>query len=298
MPLRSTLLSFLACCPRDVRSFHRTAPSLIRRNGIVRRDQRSFPGQHPKRMQGTRNHKRAQLQEDEVHEPITDPVQSARSAGLRYVSDRQPGIHRRRSRGGFRYVDPDGAPVRDAATLSRIKSLVIPPAWTDVWITKYENGHLQASGRDARGRKQSRYHSRWREVRDETKYERITHFAEVLPTIRRQLEHDLALPGLPRKKVLATIVSLMEVTHIRVGNAEYARENHSYGLTTMRTRHVEVSGADVTFTFQGKSRAIIRLIFTIAGWLRSSSVAPICPDTSSFNIWTRMGTGTRLTPRT
>ena len=198
--------------------------------------------------------KRAELQIDEVHEPISDPVASARHAGLRYVSDRQPGILRKRSRGGFRYVDPEGAPVRDAATLKRIRSLVIPPAWTDVWITKHENGHLQASGRDARGRKQSRYHPRWREVRDETKYERITHFAEVLPTIRRQIEQDLALPGLPRPKVLATIVSLMEVTHIRVGNAEYARENQSYGLTTMRTRHVEVSGANVTFTFQGKSR--------------------------------------------
>lgn len=182
------------------------------------------------------------------------PADFARAAGLRYVSDHRPGIARRKFRDSFRYTQADGSPVRDTETLARIKSLVIPPAWTNVWICKEANGHLQATGRDARGRKQSRYHPRWREVRDENKYERMTHFAEALPGIRECVHHDLGLPGLPRLKVLATIVSLMETTHIRVGNEEYARENKSYGLTTMRNKHVEVHGAEVTFSFQGKSR--------------------------------------------
>ena len=183
-----------------------------------------------------------------------DPAESAREAGLRYVNDTQPGIHRKPVKTGFRYTAADGKPVRDAETLGRIKALVIPPAWTDVWICANPKGHLQATGRDARGRKQSRYHTHWREIRDETKYERMTHFAAALPLIRERLQHDLALPGLPREKVLATLVRLMETTLIRVGNEEYARENHSYGLTTMRNRHVEVHGSEITFTFQGKSR--------------------------------------------
>lgn len=187
-------------------------------------------------------------------EPILDPAESAKAAGLRYVSDIRPGIRRKRWGRSFRYADPDGKTLRDPAALARIKSLVIPPAWTDVWICPHPNGHLQATGRDARGRKQSRYHARWREVRDETKYERMTLFADVLPAIREHVEHDLTLPGLPCEKVLAAIVSLMEATLIRVGNAEYARENKSYGLTTMRNRHVEVNGSNITFTFQGKSR--------------------------------------------
>ena len=187
-------------------------------------------------------------------EPILDPAAAARAAGLRYVTDARPGIHRKRSGTAFRYVDPHGKPVRDPDTLARIKSLVIPPAWNDVWICAHANGHLQATGRDARGRKQSRYHPHWREVRDETKYERMTLFGQTLPRIREQVNHDLALPGLSREKVLATIVRLMETTLIRVGNAEYARDNHSYGLTTMRNKHVEVEGSHVTFTFQGKSR--------------------------------------------
>ena len=187
-------------------------------------------------------------------EPKVDPRDSARAAGLRYTNDRKPGIARRKSGKNFRYTDPDNKPVRDAETLARIKSLVIPPAWTDVWISAHANGHLQATGRDARGRKQSRYHPKWREVRDETKYERMSHFAEALPTIRERVHHDLGLPGLPRLKVLATIISLMEATLIRVGNEEYARENKSYGLTTMQHQHVEVHGSEITFTFQGKSR--------------------------------------------
>ncbi len=186
-------------------------------------------------------------------EIVTDPVQSAKEAGLRYVSDTKPGIQRKRAGKGFRYIGVDGRPVRDRETLARIKSLVIPPAWKDVWICPEPKGHLQATGRDAKGRKQSRYHPRWREVRDETKYERMLLFGAALPRIREWVEHDLGLPGLPRRKILATIVRLMEVTLIRVGNTEYARENHSYGLTTMRGRHVQVDGSTITFKFQGKS---------------------------------------------
>ncbi len=187
-------------------------------------------------------------------ETLLDPVESAKAAGLRYVTDARPGITRKRHGKSFSYIAPDGKVVRDKDTLARIRSLVIPPAWTVVWICPIFNGHLQATGRDARGRKQSRYHPRWREVRDETKYERMSLFAEALPAIRERVDNDLALPGLPREKILATIVSLMESTLIRVGNESYARENKSFGLTTMRNRHVEVNGSKITFSFQGKSR--------------------------------------------
>jgi DNA topoisomerase-1 len=183
---------------------------------------------------------------------VSDPVQSAKEAGLRYVTDAKPGIRRKRQGKGFRYIGPDSAPIRDHETLARIKSLVIPPAWTDVWICADPRGHLQATGRDAKGRKQSRYHPRWREVRDETKYERMVLFGAVLPAIRQQVENDLAAPGVTRRKVLATVVRLLETTFIRVGNTEYARENHSYGLTTMRNKHVEVNGSTIQFRFQGK----------------------------------------------
>ena len=182
-----------------------------------------------------------------------DPQDSARAAGLRYVTDAAPGIRRLRHGKTFLYTSPDGKALRDPETLGRIRSLVIPPAWQRVWIAPHENAHLQATGRDARGRKQSRYHPRWRQVRDETKYERMKLFASVLPSIRERVEADLALPGMPREKVLATIVRLMETTYIRVGNAEYARENQSYGLTTMRNKHVAVHGAKVQFLFRGKS---------------------------------------------
>jgi DNA topoisomerase-1 len=187
-------------------------------------------------------------------EIAVDPAESAKAAGLRYVFDEKPGIQRKRWRSGFRYIDADGAAVRDRETLCRIKSLVIPPAWTDVWICANPKGHLQATGRDARGRKQSRYHPRWREVRDETKYERMMVFGAALPMIRERVERDLGRPGLPREKILATIVRLMEMTLIRVGNVEYARENKSYGLTTMRGKHVSVEGTTITFKFRGKSR--------------------------------------------
>ena len=186
-------------------------------------------------------------------EIITDPKESAREAGLRYVSDAEPGIRRRRAGRSFRYTTATGEPMREAETLRRIRSLAIPPAWRDVWICPTANGHVQATGRDAKGRKQSRYHPRWREIRDETKYERMLLFGACLPKIRERVERDLAEPGLSRRKVLATVVRLMETTLIRVGNAEYARENHSYGLTTMRNKHVQVDGSTVIFKFQGKS---------------------------------------------
>ena len=194
-----------------------------------------------------------QLRVDPLAEP-PDPKESAQAAGLRYVTDAKPGIRRIRCGKGFRYTAPGGATIHDEETLGRIRALVIPPAWTGVWVCTIANGHLQATGRDARGRKQSRYHPRWREVRDETKYGRMVQFAQALPQIRERVKKDLALPGLPREKVLATIVSLMEQTHIRVGNQEYAKENGSYGLTTLRNKHVEVNGSQVTFSFQGKSK--------------------------------------------
>jgi DNA topoisomerase-1 len=181
------------------------------------------------------------------------PQESARAAGLRYVSDAKAGIQRKKTGVSFRYVGADSKTVKDADTLARIKSLVIPPAWTEVWISPVANGHLQATGRDAKGRKQSRYHPRWRETRDETKYERMMQFGAALPGIRAQVEEDLSQPALPRRKVLAALVRLMETTFIRVGNEEYARKNGSYGLTTMKNRHAEVKGASVTFKFKGKS---------------------------------------------
>jgi DNA topoisomerase-1 len=176
----------------------------------------------------------------------------------------------------------EGETVRDKDTLARIKSLVIPPAWTGVWICPNPKGHLQATGRDARGRKQSRYHPRWREVRDETKYERMMIFGVALPTIRERVEQDLGMPGLPRPKVLATIVRLMEVTLIRVGNEEYARQNHSYGLTTMRNKHVEVDGSTVTFHFQGKSRVQHTIDITDR---RLARIVQRCQDIPGYELF-------------
>jgi DNA topoisomerase-1 len=179
--------------------------------------------------------------------------ESAQAAGLRYTTDARPGIVRKRNGRGFTYIGVDGRPLRDETQLSRIRSLVIPPAWTDVWISPDPRGHLQATGRDARGRKQYRYHPRWRAVRDETKYHRMIGFAHALPIVRRRTAAHLRRPGLPREKVLATVVQLLEKTLIRVGNDEYARTNRSYGLTTMRDGHVAVSGPRVRFSFRGKS---------------------------------------------
>lgn len=183
----------------------------------------------------------------------SDPDDVAKDAGLRYVHDSMPGIHRERAGKGFRYVGEDGQPVEDDSALARISALVIPPAWTDVWIAPTSRGHIQATGRDEKGRKQYRYHPRWREVRDEAKYSRMIAFAEVLPSLRGQVETDLGLPGLQRDKVLATVVRLLDETNIRVGNEEYARENRSFGMTTLRNRHVEVNGSTLRFTFRGKS---------------------------------------------
>jgi DNA topoisomerase I len=184
---------------------------------------------------------------------ITDPEESAKAAGLRYVSDTDPGISRASVPSGFVYTGPDGRRIRDPRVLKRIASLVIPPAWTDVWICPSANGHLQATGRDAKGRKQYRYHPNWRQVRDETKYHRMILFGELLPTIRSRCNDDLSLAGLPREKVLAAVVQLLERTLIRIGNEEYARDNGSFGLTTMRNRHVDVLGSQIHFHFKGKS---------------------------------------------
>ncbi|HEU4588597.1 MAG TPA: hypothetical protein VFS11_08115 [Gemmatimonadales bacterium] len=186
-------------------------------------------------------------------EPAADAAESAEAAGLRYVSDTKPGIRRQRRGKGFTYTGPDGQPIRDAATLARIRSLAIPPAYTDVWICPDPRGHLQATGRDARGRKQYRYHPAWRAVRDETKFERMVAFSEALPGIREQVDRDLRRQGLPREKVLATIVRLLECTAIRVGNDEYAKANESFGLTTLKDQHVEISGSRLRFEFRGKS---------------------------------------------
>lgn len=177
---------------------------------------------------------------------------SAEEAGLRYVSDQTPGILRWRAGGGFSYVAADGTRLDDPEVIARIRALAIPPAWTDVWICPHPRGHLQATGRDARGRKQYRYHTRWRAVRDETKYSRLTSFAKALPQIRAQVKKDLSLTGLPRDKILATVIRLLEMTLIRVGNKEYARDNESFGLTTMRDRHVDVRGSRLEFEFRGK----------------------------------------------
>jgi len=184
---------------------------------------------------------------------FVDPVESAQAAGLRYVTDDEPGIRRRKRGKGFTYVDPQGRTVKDEKTLERIRKLAIPPAWTDVWICSRPNGHLQATGRDARGRKQYRYHADWREVRDETKFGRMIAFGEALPKIRERIDQDLSQRGLGREKVLATVVKLLETTLIRVGNKEYARQNNSFGLTTLRDQHVDVDGSTLRFEFRGKS---------------------------------------------
>ncbi len=179
--------------------------------------------------------------------------EAARAVGLRYVSDEEPGIRRRRAGKGFAYTGPDGEPVREEPVLSRIRALAIPPAYTDVWICTRANGHIQATGRDARGRKQYRYHPRWREFRDSNKYERMLDFARTLPAIRERVAADMGKRGLGREKVLATVVNLLETTLIRVGNSDYAKQNKSYGLTTLRTRHVDVEGGALRFRFKGKS---------------------------------------------
>lgn len=184
---------------------------------------------------------------------ITDPVESAKTAGLRYVNDDARGISRQRRDQGFSYHDIDGNLIKNKAELDRIKSLIIPPAWDNVWICPLHNGHLQATGKDAKGRKQYRYHPHWRKVRSQTKFNRMIPFSNALPLIRETTDAHLRLKGLPREKVLATVVQLLEITFMRIGNTEYAKENNSYGITTLRDRHVKFSGAKVRFQFIGKS---------------------------------------------
>src|SRR5438477_1241912 len=185
---------------------------------------------------------------------VNNPAAAANDAGLYYVNDNRVGYRRKANGNGFEYLDTEAKRIRDRQRLLRIKRLAIPPAWTDVWICPSPNGHIQATGRDARGRKQYRYHDRWREMRDENKFGRLADFAKVLPKIRRRVARDIRLADLPREKVLATAVRLLERTFIRIGNEEYARANKSFGLTTIKNRHVKVRGAQVRFRFRGKSK--------------------------------------------
>jgi DNA topoisomerase I len=198
---------------------------------------------------GAKNQRRRATRDDC---PVDDPEAVAEAAGLRYVSDEQPGIRRVRRGKGFSYVDADRRTINDAKVIERIKALAVPPAWTDVWLCRDPRGHLQATGRDARGRKQYRYHPRWRTVRDADKFDHLVDFAEALPAVRRRVARDLALDGLPRERVLALVVRLLDETLIRVGNAEYAEENDTFGLTTLRGRHVRVGRGSVVFDFVGK----------------------------------------------
>lgn len=184
---------------------------------------------------------------------MPEPAASARSASLVHVSDEEPGIRRQRAGKGFSYKTPDGDRLSDPETLDRIKSLAIPPAWTDVWISPVEDGHIQATGRDQRGRKQYRYHPRWSACRDEVKYSSLVDFAKALPRLRACVDADLKKPGLPPERVVASVVWLLDNTMIRVGNSAYARDNKSFGLTTLRDRHVKINGSEIRFAFKGKS---------------------------------------------
>jgi DNA topoisomerase-1 len=196
---------------------------------------------------------RPQIVPPDESSPVTDPVQAARAAGLRYVSDTRPGIVRRRAGRGFTYIGTNGTTIRDPGQLRWIKSLAIPPAWTNVWICPQINGHILATGRDEKGRKQYKYHPRWREARDETKYHRMISFAESLPAIRQRVQEDLGLRGLQRRRILAAVVQLLDETAIRIGNEEYARTNQSFGLTTLHQDHVDVTGSTLHFHFVGKA---------------------------------------------
>lgn len=182
-----------------------------------------------------------------------EPKVAARAAGLVYVSDEEPGIRRVRAGSGFRYLTPRGRRITREKELSRIKSLAVPPAWRDVWICPTPRGHLQATGKDQRGRKQYRYHPLWRSTRDRTKYDRMIAFGEALPAMRKRIREDISLPGLQREKVLATVLRIIDLTYVRVGSPKYARENRSFGITTMRARHADVNGGTIRFEFRGKS---------------------------------------------
>ena len=217
---------------------------------------------------------------DAAESPLS--ASDAEKAGLEYVNDGEPGIRRQRRGTGFTYLDSNGKTVRDRYDLARIRSLAIPPAWIDVWICGSEHGHLQATGRDAKGRKQYRYHVDFIAVRDSAKYERLVEFAKALPAVREDIDAQMALPGLPREKVLATIVHLLDSTLIRVGNDAYARDNDSYGITTLRNGHVKIAGAELRFQFKGKSGKTWRLT------LRDRRVARIirsCQDVPGQHLF-------------
>jgi DNA topoisomerase-1 len=224
-----------------------------------------------------------------VTTPKPTGLHSAREAGLTYANDAEPGITRVRAGRGFRYGGPDGRPVRDPATLERIRTLVIPPAWERVWIAPRASAHIQATGRDARGRKQYRYHPRWTAVRDETKYTRMLGFARALPAIRQRIAADLKQPPLSRPRVLATVVALLERTLIRVGNDEYARTNGSFGLTTLRDRHVDVRGRRVRFSFRAKSGVMQTIDLEDAALARSVRCCQDLPGQTLFQYLDETG---------
>ncbi|WP_374468787.1 DNA topoisomerase IB [Phenylobacterium sp.] len=208
--------------------------------------------------------------------PSPPGLEDVEAAGLIYVSDSDPGITRRKARAnGFNYFKPNGDPVTDEKTLDRIRKLAIPPAWTDVWISPKANGHIQAIGRDQKGRKQYRYHERWREVRDTHKYDRVIAFGRALPKLRRRVDEDLGRRGLPREKVLAAVIRVMEMTLIRVGNEEYAKQNKSFGLTTLRDRHAKIDAKGAVFEFRGKSGKVHRTGFNDR---RLARVVKACQD--------------------
>jgi DNA topoisomerase-1 len=212
----------------------------------------------------------------------TDPIESASEAGLRYVRHGGPCIQRVKHGKSFRYIGPDGRPLRDARQLERIRSLVIPPAWTNVWICPSANGHLQAVGRDARARMQYRYHPRYRAVRDEAKFSRMIAFSAALALIRRGVDHDLRRHGLPKEKVIAVVVRLLETVFLRIGNDEYARDNDSFGLTTLRSRHVRIDGATLLFRFRGKSGQDQTVELTDR---RLASIVKQCRDLPGYDLF-------------
>ena len=210
------------------------------------------------------------------------PSDSATAAGLSYVTDARPGLSRQRRGRGMVFIGLDGKPLRDPDSIQRIRALAIPPAWTEVWICPRPNGHLQATGRDSKGRKQYRYHPRWRQVRDETKYSRLVTFGDSLPAIRKRLRQDLSLSGLPREKVLGTVVQLLEKALIRVGNEEYARTNGSFGLTTLRDRHVTIEGSRLRFQFKGKAGKSHRVDITDR---RLARIVKRCQDIPGYELF-------------
>ena len=206
---------------------------------------------------------------------LTPAESDVQAAGLTYVSDLDPGIHRRKAGLGFNYKDAKGDAVSDEATLDRIRKLAIPPAWTDVWIAATARGHIQATGRDVKGRKQYRYHDKWRTQRDGGKFDRLIAFGRALPKLRARVDRDLALRGLPREKVLAAVLRVMEVTLIRVGNEEYAKTNKSFGLTTLRDRHARIGTERAVFEFRGKSGKLHQTSFRDR---RLARVVKACQD--------------------